>query len=303
MDIPPAVITALQAVTASDLYPVSGTESYSLPILKTRILQFDSGAVLRLARLDVPFIIICAQQILLRGPAPRATITRDTGVVAKTGAAGAPGARGVAGERQGMAGANATGGSPGAPGQSAQLPPLYLFMEEMVAHPKAPVEWLDFWLLMAGIDGGAGGAGGYGGDGGPGAAGSPGKDGVFGCDARPGDGGAGGAGGAGSAGGAGGNGSDGGQLIYVGPDAALDQMSWIKVVNTGGAAGQGGARGRGGAGGHGGPPGANTAYCPPGRNGFSGQNGIDGIDGASGQPGNKGSVSLVARVSLDDLYA
>ena len=303
MDIPPEVINALQASTASDLYPVTGSESYDSAILKTGILQFDSGAILRLTRLDVPFLIICARQILLRGPAPHATITRDMGIVAKTGAFGANGVRGTDGARAGMGGAHAAGGSAGMPGQSDALPPLYIFMEEMVAHPQAPSEWLDFWLLMPGIGGGAGGVGGSGGDGGVGAAGTPGKDGLLACEVRPGDGGNGGAGGPGSAGGAGGNGSDGGQLVYVGPDTARAQMSWIKVVNIGGAGGQGGARGRGGAGGHGGSPGTNTAYCPPGRNGFAGPNGIDGVDGPSGQPGKKGIVSLVVRVSLDDLYA
>jgi hypothetical protein len=296
MEVPAEVINALKASIASDLYPVTGTESYGLSVLKTRVLQFDSGAVLSLTKLDAPFLIICARQILLRGPAPRATITRDTNVVSKDGAAGANGAPKMdaplpaqPAPGPGLDGAPGAAGAPGTPGQSLQVPSLYLFVEQIVGHPHAPVEWLDLWLLMSGIDGGGGGAGGNGGNGGRGGRGGSG-----------GAGGNGGVGGEGGAGGAGGNGSDGGRLVYVGPEAGLEQMSWIKVVNTGGLGERGGVHGSGGPGGPGGPSGPTAGPNMAGRNGNSG---ADGIDGPNGQPGRKGSVSLVSRASLDDFYA
>ena len=309
MDIPANVLAAVKAAPTLDLFPVTGTELFSGQVLKTRVLQFDSGAVLRLTRLDAPFLIICARQIFLRGQAPHGTITREMSVVPRGGTPGAVGANGKNGvpaqqpkaggpPQQGMAGGNGAAGSAGGPGQAGQLPPLYLFAEQMLGHPHAPVEWLDLWLLMPGIDGGAGGPGGNGGNGGDGGPGGPG-----------GQGGNGGVGGPGGAGGAGGNGSDGGQLIYAGPKAALEQMSWIKVVNTGGLGGQGGPHGRGGIGGFGGPPGPGGVSGPPGPGGvpgmpgIRGNMGIDGVDGPSGQPGRKASVSLVLRDSLDDFYA
>jgi hypothetical protein len=303
MDIPANVLAAVKAAPTLDLFPVTDTELFSGQVLKTRVLQFDSGAVLRLTRLDAPFLIISARQILLRGEVPHGTITRDMSVVSKGGTAGASGANGKNGAlpaprpgtggppQQGMAGGDGAAGSAGGPGQAGQLPPVYLFVEQILGHPHAPVEWLDLWLLMPGIDGGAGGPGGNGGFGGAGGPGGPG-----------GNGGRGGVGGPGGPGGVGGNGSDGGQLIYVGPEAALEQMSWIKVVNTGGAGGQGGVHGSGGIGGLGGPPGPSTPTTMPGV-GLRGNMGIDGVDGQNGQPGRKGSVSLVLRDSLDDFYA
>ena len=85
MDIPANVLAAVKAAPTLDLFPVTDTELFSGQVLKTRVLQFDSGAVLRLTRLDAPFLIISARQILLRGEVPHGTITRDMSAISKGG--------------------------------------------------------------------------------------------------------------------------------------------------------------------------------------------------------------------------
>ena len=50
MDIPSNVLAAVKAAPTLDLFPVTDTELFSGQVLKTRVLQFDSGAVLHVTR-------------------------------------------------------------------------------------------------------------------------------------------------------------------------------------------------------------------------------------------------------------
>jgi hypothetical protein len=302
-DIPSNVLAAIQAAAACDLYAVTGTENYDSTILKTGELQFDSGAMLQLTQVDAPFLVICARQVLFRGAQPKATITCAMNATALAGNPGKVGTQGQRGGPNGELGADGGPGAPGTPGQSRALPIIYFLTEQLVAQPGVPVNWTDFCLSVGGIDGGAGGPGGNGGDGGAGGPGRAGKDGLLSCEVSATSGGIGGRGGTGGPGGPGGNGSDGASLVYVGPDAALAQMSFVKVINTGGNPGVGGTRGRGGTGGQGGPSGAGTNFCVPSNPGYNGPNGVDGADGVSGQAGQKGTISLISRPDLSDLFS
>ena len=303
MDIPDKVLAAVKSAAVHDLFPVTGTESYAQPILKTRILQFDSGATLRLSRMDAPFLAICTRQILLRAPDMRSIITRDLEANAPAGAPGLAGKNGANGNQDGTHGQDGTSGSAGAPGQTVSLPALYLFAEEISGQVGSPVAGFDLELIFPGIGGGAGGAGGAGGDGGHGGPGRPGVDGALNCAQPAGDGGTGGNGGNGGPGGPGGAGTDGAALVYIGPEAVLKQLAWAKVLNVGGQGGPGGEGGGGGKAGPGGNPGLATKFCPAGGAGLSGHAGVLGTVGAVGSPGNKGTVSLILRPSLDDLFA
>jgi hypothetical protein len=300
MSVPDAVVAAIKAQASLDLFPVTGTETFSAQCLKTKILQFDSGATLRLSRLDLPFLVISARLVLLRAPLVRATITRDLGVSAISGASGVGGTSGI----NGAAGANGIDGANGAAGSAGhtrQLPPIYLLVEDILVQPDGPVNWFDLSIVVSGVDGASGGTGGSGGNGG---AGGPGVAAVGGGGIAipPGNGGRGGTGGAG---GSGGQGGDGGALIYVGPQVALDKMSWIKVMNTGGQGGPGGKGGHGGSGGLGGPapvmpPNLLQAPAVPGLVGISGN---PGLDGPAGPAGIKGTVTVVIQSSLDNFYS
>jgi hypothetical protein len=309
MDIPAEVLSAVKAAPTWDLFSVTGTEVFSSQVLKAHKLQLDSGATLVLTRLDSPFLAVCTRQILLRAPSIRSTIMRNPNFAALDGTSGAPGSAGASGaqaagpEQSGFHGANGTAGASGGPGGIAALPPLYLFAEEVLIQPGSPTTWFDLVLDFSGVRGGAGGAGGSGGNGGNGGKGAPGKSTGFVCGSEPGNGGNGGKGGAGGGGGAGGNGSDGGKLIYAGPQNALDQLEWVKVINHGGAGGLGGKGGPGGKGGLGGARGENTTFCYGGYAGFAGANGANGLDGPPGAPGMKGTVSLAVQPNLADLFS
>jgi hypothetical protein len=303
MQIPAAVVAAIKATAGYDEYPVTGLDIFDLPILKTRVLQFDSGATLQFSQINAPFLAICAQKIIFRGPAPQATITRALGAAAVSGIPGAVGVRGKDGARGGALGTSGTPGASGTAGQSLTLPMFYLFTEGLVTQANIPIEWIDLSLILPGVDGGAGGPGGTGGDGGAGAQGQPGRDAGLSCAQPPTPGGAGGSGGVGGAGGSGGNGSDGGNVVYSGPASALAQLEFIRVVNGGGKPGPGGLHGNGGRGGAGGQPGTNTIFCPPAPLGQLGRNGVDGADGASGLAGRKGVVSLAPCPDLSDLFS
>src|SRR5258708_22696037 len=171
MSIPNAVVAAIKAQTSFGLFPVTGTESFSGQCLKTKILQFDSDATLRLTRMDLAFLVICARQILLRAPAVRAVITRDFGVSAISVAAGATGTSGANGAARGANGTDGAHGSAGSAGQTIQLPQIYLLVEDILVHPYGPVEWFDLSIVVPGVDGAPGGTGGNGGNGGAGAPG------------------------------------------------------------------------------------------------------------------------------------
>jgi len=303
MDIPADVLSAVKTTPTWDLFPVTGTEVFSGQVLKAHKLQFDSGATLVLMRLDLPFLAICTNQILLRAPAVKSTIMRDPNLVAPDGIAGSPGNPGSCPPQPGGHGSNGSAGTKGGPGGTVAIPTLYLFVEEVLIHPGSQLTWFDLAIDFAGVRGGVGGAGGDGGSGGRGANGPPGLDVGFTCAKPPGNGGNGGNGANGGAGGAGGNGSDGGTLIYVGPQSALDQLAWVKVTNHGEPGGLGGKGGQGGVGGKGGFRGENTVFCYGGYPGYPGVKGADGADGLPGADGGKGTVNLVAKPSIAELFS
>jgi hypothetical protein len=311
MDIPAEVHSAVKAAPTWDLFPVTGTELFSGQVLKAHKLQFDSGATLQLTRLDLPFLAICTNQILLRAPAVRSNILRNPNFAAADGVAGSSGSAGSSGfagvpwgaATAGGIGQDGTAGTNGGPGGTATLPPLYLFAEEVLIHPGSPMTWFDLALDFSGVRGGAGGAGGPGGSGGNGGKGAPGKSTGFACSSEPGNGGNGGNGGGGGGGAAGGHGSDGGTLFYVGPQTGLDQLAWVKVMNRGGAGGPGGKGGHGGTGGLGGSSGTKTTFCYGGHSGYGGVDGVNGPDGLSGTAGMKGAVRLIVQPSLAELFS
>ena len=156
MDIPDKVLAAVKSAAVHDLFPVTGTESYAQPILKTRILQFDFGATLRLSRMDAPFLAICTRQILLRAPDMRSIITRDLRPMLRRGLPAWPGRTAPTGIQDGMHGQDGTPGSAGAPGQTASLPALYLFAEEISGQAGSPVAGFDLELLFPGMGWGCG---------------------------------------------------------------------------------------------------------------------------------------------------
>ena len=165
MSIPDPVLHAIQAQSSFDLFPVTGTETYSAPILKANILQFDSGAVLQLKVLAVPYLVICARQVLLLAPSPGAVITRDPSFLTQPGVpgtSGAAGTSGVAHSENGMDGSAASGGTPG---NTMALPKVYFFTEKIVVQPNSPAAWTNLSFFLVGFDGGVGGAGGNGGNG------------------------------------------------------------------------------------------------------------------------------------------
>ena len=296
MSLPNNVLAVIKSQTSLGLFPICGTETYAGQCLKTKILQFDSDSTLRLTRMDLPFLVICARQILLRAPLVRATVTRDFSVSATPGSFGTSGAPIPNATKTGANGSDGIHGTAGGAGGTLQLPKLYLLVEDILIHPGAPIDWFDLSILMPGADGGPGGPGGFGGrgaDGGPGAI-------AAGKAVPPGNGGRGGTGGPG---GTGGQGGDGASLTYIGPQSALDKMSWIKVVNTGGQGGPGGKGGSGGGAGQGGPVPASTPGSPVITPGLSGIYGNSGVDGAAGSPGSKGTVSLILQPSLDSFFS
>jgi hypothetical protein len=303
--IPAAVIAAVKAAPNRRIFNVSTNEIFADQILKADELVLSQDAILTMTAVtnsSTPWVAIAARRWKFLAPQKRALIRRDQSVTAATGGSGGVGSTGPNGPSDNTHGSPGGQGSIGATGGTRRIAPIYLFGEKTVDQPGNPIPWMNLVVLLPGIMGGTGGTGGLGGRGGNGASGNPGSDAIAWCNRGPGDGGNGGRGGQGGFGGFGGTGGDGGQVVYAGPQAFLDIITFANLINVPGDGGLGGQGGRGGQGGSGGPRGSNTTYChggTPGRDGGPGPFGSDGTDGRLGQKGNA-DVSL--RPNLDDLY-
>lgn len=302
--IPAQVITAIKNAPNQGVFNVTGSVAFAGNILKCDDIVFSPQSTLELSALGtaVDFVAVVARRFRFAAPDLTTVIQRPPSLNAAAGSKGAGGPRGGNGPHDDAHGYPGGTGGPGGPGSTIQFPKLYVLGEEVLKQPSTPIEWLNLYFMITGVDGGDGGTGGTGGAGGDGASGHSGSDSCCDCRRGPGDGGNGGEGGPGGIGGPGAPGGNGVELIYGGPSAFLDLILYSKVFNQGGAGGRGGRGGSGGTGGGGGPRGSNTFYCKGGSPGRSGRDGGTGPRGQDGADGAKGRTDISPLASLNAFY-
>jgi len=267
----------VREVPASD-FVVDGVKRFDGWFLKADRLIFKKGATLVFSRQALAsrrVFFIVAKSIQVEDAAAPGRITWETQAVDGTGPASGQAATGRA---PGGAGLPGDGGHEGVPGDSA--PSLHLAVLKMPG--SGPV------IDLQGQAGGPGAQGQRGGSGGPGAAGRHASQNAFNCVRGAENGRPGGAGGPGGRGGTAGRGGNGGTVTILGtPDLLPGLGARVRVLVSGGVAGQPGAGGPGGVGGPGGPGGSQQLpFCR--GNGSTGPTGAPGPDGPTG-PSDDGS--------------
>lgn len=302
---PPEIAKAVANAERIKIFNVSD-ETLEQPIVRADRIVFESGAKLRIPESNWPYVVLWADELLFASPQARATIYRDLEWEAQDGSSGAAGANKPTAGRSGRHGRRGDQGGPGGtgkPGASVELPELYIITNKVVVQDGSVPDFVNLKILVPGVDGGTGGAGGRGGNGGAGGPGLRGASGGIGCRRGPGNGGHGGDGGPGGRGGDGGAGGDGGDVVYFGPQAAIDVLQFSGVVNIPGEPGNAGQPGPHGNPGKGGPRGARPGPCGGGRRGRNGSipSPANLGRGNIGEAGSKGSTTAYIVKKIDDL--
>lgn len=295
-------VDAIKAAPSTSILEISGDFHTDENILKADKIVFADGSRLTFDRVDYPFLVIVAKEIIFSAPKYRATIERKKSIYAETAARGAdavgqpPKKPNAAHKNRGADGDPGFPGGTGALGVSIDLPDVFIATNEVSRQGGGTSGFIDLKLLFAGINGGQGGQGGNGGKGGAGGDGGKGIDHFFDCAGGPGDGGTGGPGGRGGRGGDGGRGGNGADIYYVGSNQALDELEVSRVWAPPGLPGRGGPPGNPGPGGDGGARGGRTTYCHGGSRGSIGPEPSppdDGYGQDSSVEGQRGKIESV----------
>lgn len=307
------VIKELRASQTRGKLDVRGSMGLPENVAKFDIITFDNEAILMLEALDAPFIAIATKELIfdIKNPQYRAYLSRPIGplevaIVKKLqgqdGAAGTDGRRGSDGGGNGGPGGHGGSGGNATPGLTKQIPPIYLFVQDIKFGATGTPEKQYFNLHFPGFPGGDGGIGGRGGNGGAGGNGQNGVPGGFDCKSGAGDGGNGGNAGTGGRGGDAADGGNGGSLYLFAPDAGVFNFSTGNI--EGGAAGKPGRGGTAGVPGAGGDGGAPVGWCTGhGRDGRRGNPAVpltEG-DGIRAVPGVRG-IQVARSRNNSDLF-
>jgi len=278
-------------------YVVNGVTRFDGWFLKADRLIFKKGATLMFTRQALAsrrVFFIVAKSIEVEDPSAPGRITWEENPTAGAGA--------TAGQA-GTGAVNGGAGQPGAPGNDGpageSTPSIQIAVLKFTGSGPS--------LDLQGQPGGTGGQGQKGGSGGPGSAGESASQSAFDCRRGAGNGGKGGPGGPGGVGGAPGRGGNGGTVTIL---STADMMSTIstrvRVLVSGGVAGQPGAGGPGGDGGPGGPGGAQQLpWCRgDGSQGAVGDHGRDGPPGTADAGTRRGADGdfLLGAITADAFF-
>lgn len=270
-DLDPGIVTAIKNYPKSWALNVDEKGQYiDQQITKVSYLTIGAKGRLYIRKTDVPWVAIVADQIFIENAAnlqDKAVITRlpDSSFALD----GPPGSSHLStaampSEDSGMAGHRGANGHPGGHGQRIAFPDVLVFFNKINVANASPAAGVHVRIELDGVRGGNGGNGGNGQSGSPGARGTKSEcnnapsylgGACLECRAGPGAGGKGGQAGSGGRGGNAAMGGDGADVMFVGPQPALDTTGFFIVSQRAGAngsPGQGGNPGSNGAGGGGG---------------------------------------------------
>lgn len=255
-------------------------------ITKVSYLTIGARGRLQIRKMDVPWVAIVADQVFVENAATlqdKAVISRvPDSVFSIDGVSGAAdlGQAPNAVEDSGNRGVDGARGQPGGHGRRLQLPDVLIFFNKINVANANPAGGLHLRFEFDGVRGGNGGNGGKGQAGSAGARGTKSEcnnlpswlgGGCAECRAGPGAGGKGGTGGTGGRGGNAALGGDGANVIFIGPQPALDITGFFLVSQRAGANGSPGAAGAPGRSGDGGGGGYQCKCC--GAGGGTGEGG------------------------------
>jgi hypothetical protein len=307
--IPGEVLQAVRTAQRVDIFTI-GTEVLDRPVIVADKVLFNEGAVAVIENMDVPRVIIMADEFLFADAEAGVQIMRDLSARAeaprKPPTPATPGQAGRDG-RDGNRGRDGTPGTMGTTAATPRVPDIWLISNRLaVQGTSSPTATkVRFRIHVPGIRGARGGEGGDGGAGQQGGQGQNGSSGPVACRRGPGNGGDGGRGGSGGRGGNGGRGGDGGNVFYVGPSDVIDVLQFASVFNPPAEPGAGGAAGAAGNPGRGGPRGSAPGFCSAGGRsaGRTGPaaNPTNLGPGNAGEPGNKGRVTAYIVNNVIDL--
>lgn len=232
-DVAPKVADLKQVlpVQASD-YVVRGVTRFDGWFLKANRLIFKKGATLMFTRQALAsrrVFFIVAKSIEVEDPSAPGRVTWEENPTAEAGAAAG---------QAGTGAVNGGAGQPGAPGNDGPTGESAPSIQIAVFKFTGSGPTLEFQGQL----GGTGGQGQEGGSGGPGSAGESASQSAFDCRRGAGNGGKGGAGGPGGVGGAPGRGGNGGTVTILSTADMLSTINTrVRVLVSGGVAGQPGA--------------------------------------------------------------
>lgn len=307
----PRVIAALKSSPNLGRLDVRGTMGLSESVSKFDTLTFDDRAILVLEPIEVEFIGIAVNEIILdiRNPYYKAFISRLVGsgedrlIEQLHGRDGARGSNGRDGSgevsRNGRPGEPGAVGEIGAEGLNTALPPVFVFVQKITFGTEGTPSKQYFEWNFRGLTGGDGGDGGDGGNGGNGAPGKKGASGGFHCRAGAGRGGDGGAAGQGGRGGDAADGGPGATIFLHAPDRSIFDFTTTTI--EGGAPGTPGSGGRPGMVGRGARGGPSNPPCKSGKRGHVGgvpQPPTQGT-GSTGIQGPRGQLFTISRNNSD----
>lgn len=301
------VIARIKAMAnTTDEQTVSG--AFSLPeaqdVVKVDTLKFSNFSTLIFTGMRHDYVVIASKTLVLdiENPDFQAKITRPYGSIEDQLRASYAGSRGVDGpggpdgsgeiDRIGNPGGDGGNGGDGNPGRSVYLPPLFLFVKQIVFGGAATPRRGFLQIDWEGFRGANGGNGGKGGAGGTGADGKEGADTPFECKEGAGRGGIGGAAGRGGRGGDAANGTEGGVVFLCAPDVSI--FNFVATYVGGGKAGDPGQPGPNGDRGRGGHGGGWNGHCRPGDHGPAGPLPPENVKGNAGFPGGPGATPHMA---------
>lgn len=312
----PNVLQEIKAAPLLGAFDVKNEVIFSDRILRTKVLKvFDSSTLVLTGSIIEPFIVIAAQEVVIDNPNVRAVFTRpsataDISEMAKRlrGGDGSPGLGGGDGlytdqYGHGAPGGNGYEGGAGFPGGTFNLPPVFIFVQDIrLGTGTVPMhECVE--MYFDGYRGGFGGIGGKGGPGGRGHEGAQGEEDFWGCTRGGGRGGDGGLGGMPGLSGSAGRGGNGADVFFVAPLAKIDLLKFFSVRQEGGPPGEPGGRGNPGDGGPAGGAGRGTARCGGGKKGTEGFGRSvarpDSGLGATSIKGERGKQDYVVRNNSD----
>jgi len=312
----PNVVQEIKAAPLLGAFDVKNEIVFADRILRTKVLKiFDKSTLVLAGVYSEPFIAIAAQEMIIDNPSVRAVFTRPssasdiTAIANKLrGADGTVGAGGGDGlytdqHGHGAPGGNGYEGGAGMPGRTFDLPPVFIFVQEIrLGTGTTPLhECVE--MYFDGYRGGFGGIGGKGGTGGRGHEGAQGEENFWGCTRGGGRGGDGGMGGMPGLGGSAGRGGNGATVVFVAPLPKIDTLKFFSVRQEGGLPGEPGQRGNPGDGGPAGGAGRGTARCGGGVRGTDGYGRsvarLDSGLGSTNLKGTRGQQDYVVRINTD----